>query len=255
MQILISNDDGIQSPGIEALVKALYKEHTLVVAAPAEQQSAKAHAITVRNRLYVEEYLPLQEKYGITALAVTGTPADAVKLYLEGIIGDAAAQRPDLVLSGINDGSNVGTDLLYSGTVGAAAEGFVHNIDSLAVSLDYDSEATFDFVAEKVRERLPQLFPAHAPEGKKLININFPQKLAADCKWIWCRQGIRDYCNAYQPQYDEKGCLFYTVGGCPLDGGNEADTDVMTVAAGHVAVTPLQLDKTDFAALELGREL
>ena len=118
IRILISNDDGIQSPGIEALVKVLHKEHKVIIAAPVTQQSAMAHALTVRKRLYVEHYAPLEEKYGVEALMVSGTPTDCVKLYMEGI----AKEKIDLVISGINNGSNLGTDILYSGTLGAALE-------------------------------------------------------------------------------------------------------------------------------------
>ena len=253
MRILITNDDGIQSSGLEALVRALHKNHQIVVAAPAAQQSAKAHAITVRERLYVDEYAPLKDAYGIQALAIGGTPADTVKLYMEGIIKRDAALKPDLVISGINDGSNVGTDILYSGTIGAATEGYVQGINALAVSLDYNAEYSFDVAAEKIAEKLPQLFP-HDCE-RKLLNVNFPKKMAEQAKWLWCRQGVRDYANAYQPQHDECGRLYYIVGGGPLDGGNPMDTDVMVTASGNIAVTPLQLERTNYENLCLGREL
>lgn len=247
MRILISNDDGIQSAGIEALVKALYREHEVIVAAPAGQQSAKAHAITVRDRLYVEEYQPLQDRYGIKALAIGGTPADTVKLYIEGIIRRDRELMPDLVISGINDGSNLGTDMLYSGTIGAASEGFVQGIDSVAVSLEYDAEYSFDFVAEQFAGRLPELLGRGS--GRKLLNVNFPRRLSDGYEWIWCRQGVRDYQNAYERQQDEEGRVFYTVGGLPLLTGNADDTDVMVTDRGNISVTPLQLDKTDFSAL------
>ena len=247
MRILISNDDGIQSAGIEALVKALYREHEVIVAAPAGQQSAKAHAITVRDRLYVEEYQPLQDRYGIKALAIGGTPADTVKLYIEGIIRRDRELMPDLVISGINDGSNLGTDMLYSGTIGAASEGFVQGIDSVAVSLEYDAEHSFDFVAEQFAGRLPELLGRGS--GRKLLNVNFPRRLSDGYEWIWCRQGVRDYQNAYERQQDEEGRVFYTVGGSPLLTGNTDDTDVMVTDRGNISVTPLQLDKTDFSAL------
>ena len=247
MRILISNDDGIQSAGIEALVKALYREHEVIVAAPAGQQSAKAHAITVRDRLYVEEYQPLQDRYGIKALAIGGTPADTVKLYIEGIIRRDRELMPDLVISGINDGSNLGTDMLYSGTIGAASEGFVQGIDSVAVSLEYDAEHSFDFVAEQFAGRLPELLGRGS--GRKLLNVNFPRRLSYCYEWIWCRQGVRDYQNAYERQQDEEGRVFYTVGGLPLLTGNADDTDVMVTDRGNISVTPLKLDKTDFSAL------
>ncbi|MGM9539855.1 5'/3'-nucleotidase SurE [Anaerovibrio sp.] len=253
MRILISNDDGIRSEGIEALVRSLYREHEVVVAAPAGQQSAKAHAITVRDRLYVEEYRPLQDRYGIQALAIDGTPADTVKLYIEGIIRRDRALMPELVISGINDGSNLGTDMLYSGTIGAASEGFVQGIDAVAVSLEYNAEHSFEFVAEQFAGKLPELL-GHS-SGRKLLNVNFPRKLSGSYDWVWCRQGVRDYCNAYERQQDEAGRVFYTVGGSPLLAGNTDDTDVMVTCRGNISVTPLQLDKTDFSALPSGRNL
>lgn len=244
MRILISNDDGIRSKGLEALVKALYREHEVIVAAPAGQQSAKAHAITVRERLYVEEYQPLRDKYGIAAFAIDGTPADTVKLYMEGIIRKDSALLPDLVLAGINDGSNLGTDILYSGTIGAAAEGFVQGIDAAAVSLEYNAEYSFDFAAELFVKKLPELFDSRSE--RQLLNVNFPQKLLKNYEWIWCRQGIRDYCNAYKRQQDEDGRIFYTVGGEPLPDADNDGTDVMAVSRGNISVTPLRLDKTDY---------
>lgn len=253
MRILISNDDGIQSPGIEALVKALHREHEVIVAAPGGQQSAKSQALTVKDRVYVEEYLPLKEKYGVEALAVHGTPADSVKLYIEGVLGKKQELLPDLVISGINDGPNLGTDILYSGTIGAASEGVVQKAKALAVSLDYQAEYSFDFVAEQLAVKLPKLM--ELTQKFSLLNINFPKRLAADYKWIWTRQGIRDYANAYVAQKDEDGRTFYVVGGHPIDDGNPPETDTMVHGTGNVSVTPLQLDRTILAGLELGAEL
>ena len=253
MRILISNDDGIRAPGLEALVRALCLNHEVIVAAPASQQSAKAHAITVRERLYVDEYMPLQERYGVKAYAIGGTPADTVKLYMEGIIRRRSELMPDLVISGINDGSNIGTDILYSGTIGAATEGYVQSISAIAVSLDYNAQYSFDQVADMLLSKLPDLFKPG--QKRTLLNINFPKKLAANPKWLWCRQGIRDYANAYQPQQDEDGRTYYVVGGGPLDNGNDDDTDVMTIAGGNIAITPLQLDRTKLEGLRPGTAL
>ena len=251
MRILISNDDGIQSRGIEALVRTLYREHEVVVAAPAGQQSAKAHAITVRDRLYVEHYQPLEAQYGIQAISITGTPADTVKLYVEGIIRREKSLMPDVVISGINDGSNLGTDILYSGTVGAAAEGLVQGMDSLAVSLEYNAGYDFSVVAECVADRLPELLAGRSDKlGRQLLNINFPPPLAPASQRGWCRPGVRDYCTAYQRQQAEDGRIFYTVGGTPLVTGNSEDTDVAVTCRGDIAITPLKLDKTDFAVLQ-----
>ncbi|MCR5175657.1 MAG: 5'/3'-nucleotidase SurE [Anaerovibrio sp.] len=243
MKILISNDDGVQSPGIEALVKALYKNHEVTVAAPAGQQSAKAHAITVGQPLYVDEYKPLMEKYGIKAYGIHGTPADSVKLYLEGILEHKPEKYPELIISGINNGSNLGTDLIYSGTVGAAKEGFIHNIPSLAVSLDYHASISFDTAAEELSKKLPELVAAE--DVPRLLNINFPKAFADDYAWYWASQGIRDYENAYIKKVSEDGRMSFVVEGEIIDEGNTPDSDVELCNAGHITVTPIRLKVSD----------
>ena len=146
MRILISNDDGIQAKGLESLVKAFCaRKHTVVVSAPARQQSGMAHALNVGRPLELIRGEALAEKYGIEAWAVDGTPTDSVKLYLEAL----AEEKPDVVVSGINHGANLATDILYSGTVGAAMEGMLHDISSFAVSLDVASTISYDEAAEE----------------------------------------------------------------------------------------------------------
>jgi 5'-nucleotidase len=244
IRILISNDDGIQSPGIEALVKVLHKEHKVIVAAPATQQSAMAHALTVRKRLYVEHYAPLEEKYGVEALMVSGTPTDCVKLYMEGI----AKEKIDLVISGINNGSNLGTDILYSGTLGAALEGHIHGVHAIALSLDYKAELTFDFVAETFVKKMGKLM--NLSDKPQLLNVNFPKKLKADYNWYWAKQGVRDYENAFIPNTDDDGRLYYWVGGEIIDSGNSADTDIELANAGNITVTPILMNWCDFKILD-----
>lgn len=244
IRILISNDDGIQSPGIEALVKALHKEHKVIVAAPATQQSAMAHALTVRKRLYVEHYAPLEEKYGVEALMVSGTPTDCVKLYMEGI----AKEKIDLVISGINNGSNLGTDILYSGTLGAALEGHIHGVHAIALSLDYKAELTFGFVAETFVKKMGKLM--NLSDKPQLLNVNFPKKLKADYNWYWAKQGVRDYENAFIPNTDDDGRLYYWVGGEIIDSGNSADTDIELANAGNITVTPVLMNWCDFKILD-----
>lgn len=247
MRILISNDDGVQSPGIEALVKHLYREHSVVVAAPAGQQSAKAHAITIGQPLFVDEYLPLKETYGIEAYAISGTPADSVKLYLEGILGNNPDEYPDIVISGINNGSNLGTDLLYSGTVGAALEGLVHGIRSIAVSLNYNSAIPFDDVAKAVISKLDVLLDKMDKPG--VLNVNFPVNYNDNPQWIWATQGVRDYENAYLPKYSEDGRLYYMVEGYIIDEGNNNLSDVALCNAGNITVTPVTVSMADREAL------
>lgn len=251
MKILLSNDDGIQAPGLEALLKVLTLQHQVIVAAPATQQSAKAHALSVRSRLYVDNYAPFQEKYGVVALQIGGTPTDCVKLYLEGI----AEEMPDLVISGINDGSNLGTDILYSGTLGAALEGFIHGIPAMAVSLDYNPEISFDFVAGEVSKNLQKLLSlSPVPQ---LLNINFPKKLRQDHQWIWAEQGIRDYANAFNPHRDADGRLYYFVGGEVMEQENTPVSDIVLQEQGNITVTPIRSFWQDDAFLQgrLGRQV
>ena len=147
MRILISNDDGIQAKGLEALVKAFCaRKHTVIVSAPARQQSGMAHALNVGRPLELVRGEELAAKYGIEAWAVNGTPTDSVKLYLEAL----AEEKPDVVVSGINHGANLATDILYSGTVGAAMEGMLHDIASFAVSMDVDSTISYEEAAEEM---------------------------------------------------------------------------------------------------------
>ncbi|WP_407398336.1 5'/3'-nucleotidase SurE [Anaerovibrio sp.] len=243
MKILISNDDGVQSPGIEALVKALHKDYEVVVAAPATQQSAKAHAITVGQPIYVDKYQPLADTYGIEAYSVFGTPADSVKLYLEGLLGHKPEKYPDLVISGINNGSNLGTDLIYSGTVGAAREGYIHKISSLAVSLDYNASITFDMVAQELAKKLPELLALS--KDTIFFNINFPKAFHEDFKWHWARQGVRDYENAYIPRISEDGRMYFMVEGDIIDEGNTPDADITLCNSGHITITPMRLSVAD----------
>lgn len=243
MKILISNDDGVQSPGIEALVKVFSGTHEVVVAAPATQQSAKAHAITVGQPIYVDKYKPLMDKYSIEAYSVYGTPADSVKLYLEGLLEHKTENYPELVISGINNGSNLGTDLVYSGTVGAAREGYIHNISSLAVSLDYNASISFDMVAEELFKKLPEILSIS--EEKMFYNINFPKKFHDDYMWHWASQGVRDYENAYIPRNSEDGRMYFMVEGDIVDNGNLPDADITLCNNGHITITPMRLKMAD----------
>lgn len=218
LRILLSNDDGIEAEGIEALVRALYKDHEVIVAAPMHQQSGMAHALTVGAPIEVAENARLQKKYGIKALAIAGTPTDAVKIYLEALAGDA---KPDLVVSGINHGANLATDILYSGTVGAAIFA-----DDLPKFLDH--------------------------ENKKLCfyNINFPKRLKdGQAQYVFGRQGKRDYINAFKKEM-KAGKTYYTISGEIYDSDKGSATDIYATEAGFISVTPLIIDMSDYVALE-----
>lgn len=244
MRILLVNDDGITSPGLSALVQALSSYHSVVVTAPAAEQSGKSHAVTVRQRIEIERYqgfFPAVE----AAWKIHGTPADCVKIYLEAMISEKG--RPDLVISGINEGANLGTDVIYSGTVGAAMEGYMHQIPALAVSLDIHSELSYGRVARCLLHQIP--FFAHVHPSPYLLNINFPVRLRDDKPiFAYTALGQRDYLNAFQ-RIEKDDQIFYYMEGEIYDGPNNEMTDIYAVDAGYIAVTPLQTDLTDTGAL------
>lgn len=248
MRILLSNDDGIEAQGIEALVRALHKEHEVIVSAPMYQQSGMAHALTVGTPMEVKHKERLEAAYGITAIAVDGTPTDSVKIYLEAIAGN---KKPDLVISGINHGANLATDILYSGTVGAAMEGYLHDISAIALSVDINSNLSYDEVAEIFAADLSKLI---APEDKPFFyNVNFPKELKdGKAQYVLGRQGKRDYINAFNRE-ERDGHVFYTISGEVYDTDKGNATDLFAIESGYISITPLITDLTDY--MELDKQL
>lgn len=252
MNILLANDDGYDAAGIHALAKEMVRGgHRVILCAPRFQQSGMAHAMSVKKAFEVSEVPELKKELGVQeAYQVDGTPTDSVKLYLEAL--KPANFSIDLVLSGINDGANLATDVLYSGTVGAALEGYLHDIPSIAVSLDYEAGYSFEQAAQLVRpfieERMEsQKEKVHSPF---FLNINFPASLAKDAVFVMSRLGKRDYENAYKKTIDADGRITYWASGEIVDSDNGAHTDLLATSQGHISVTPLATDLTDFSALE-----
>ena len=244
LNILILNDDGIAAEGIRVLARRLAGVHNVTVAAPMHQQSGTSHALTIGRAIEVREDTSFDPAARIAAWAIDGTPTDCAKLYLDAI----ASEPPDVVLSGINHGSNLGTDVIYSGTVGAAFEGYFHGIPSFALSLLDGSSLSFADAAdcfvtfmEKVLVTADQPF---------LLNINFPKELAGDePRFVFCRQGGRDYVNAFERIEMEEGRVHYKVAGEVSDTDKGIGTDIYAVEHGLIAVTPLGVDMTDYPLL------
>jgi 5'-nucleotidase len=246
LRILLSNDDGIKAAGIEALVRALHKEHEIIVSAPMKQQSGMSNALTIGTPIEVARDKMLEEKYGIEAWAVGGTPADSAKLYIEAFM---TKDRPvDLVVSGINHGANLATDIIYSGTVGAAMEGYFHDIPSFALSLDTASKLTYDEAAEIFACDLAKLMP---DAGKVfLYNVNFPLFLKDGLpQYVYGRQGKRDYLNAFTRE-ERDGKVYYTMAGEVYDSDKGSATDIYATEQGYISITPLVADMTDYVALD-----
>ncbi len=249
MRILLTNDDGIKAEGMAALVRALAPRHTLDIAAPAKEQSGTAHAMTVHRDIEAARY----DGFGGAvreAWSIDGTPTDCVKIYLEAIA--AREDWPELVVSGVNHGENLGTDVLYSGTVGGALEGYLHGISAVALSLGKDSRLAMARAAEVFARSLPWFF-AQSHEAF-FFNVNFPRELRHEPPdFAWAKLGHRDYVNAFD-RIERDGRLFYHIGGDICDWGNDEATDIELVGQGYITVTPISTNMTDFPFLR-GRGL
>lgn len=245
MRILISNDDGIYAPGLNALARRLCRDHEVTVVAPSREQSASGHSITIGRILRAEE-ITLPGVSGV-ACKVDGTPADCI---LFGIL-EVMSQRPDIVISGINDGQNLGTDALYSGTVSAAMEGAVNGIRSMAVSLCRSPGIAKDFdAAARCAQRLMEKYSSVIVEGT-MLNINIPPTVRDDTPEVFTRVGKSDYNNHFIRRSDPFGRDYYWLAGEPTaEKINGDDTDIEYFKRGYVTIVPLNYDLTDSRVLE-----
>ena len=243
MKILLTNDDGIGSAGkgLWALADALkVRGHEVTIAAPLNQQSGTAHALTFLRDIEYRRF----DNPDFEAWTFDGTPTDCVKIYLEGM----SDKKFDALISGINDGANLATDVLYSGTVGAALEGFLHAIPSIAVSRDKNSTIPFDAAASATVDYLEKILSVkHEPF---LHNVNFPKKFrAGKPEFVSARLGHRDYINAFTSRTDGEGRAYFRIGGTIVDLDDSAGTDIHAVNLGCVSVTPLHSDAADYEAI------
>jgi 5'-nucleotidase len=245
MVILVSNDDGVYSPGIQVLAKTLQGLGTVYLVAPDRERSAASHALTLHRPLLVEEVRPRM-------YSVNGTPSDCVNLAINGLL----PERPSLVVSGINRGGNMGEDVTYSGTVSAAMEGVLLRVPSFAVSIA--GEGDFQFAAaarvalglagrilEQIRRGGQGLPPG------TLLNVNVPNLPLKDLKGIRVtHQGKRHFSKGeVQELVDPRGRRLYWIGGNGLVWEQRKGSDFEAVEGGWVSVTPLHLDLTHYAVL------
>jgi 5'-nucleotidase len=233
MRILISNDDGIHAPGIRALAQVATSFGDVTVVAPDRQRSASSHGISLHSRLYVEEvdfHTP-----GVEAYALSGTPVDCVKWAVT-VLGPS--RKFDLMLSGINEGLNLATDVLYSGTLAAAGEAALQHIPAIAFSLAgppfrYDEAAN---VARRIVQALARIpFPPDT-----FVSVNFPSSGILHAPWSVTRLGARSYVDKFFLKTDESGRQYYTYGGEAVDDVGGPDADVWAVNNGEVSLTPLR---------------
>jgi 5'-nucleotidase len=243
--ILLTNDDGIGAPGIRTLALALAPLGELVVCAPESEQSAVGHGISLGRPLRVRAL-------EAGRFAVSGTPADSVLLGLF----ELCPRKPDLVVSGINHGVNLGSDVFYSGTLAGALEGAIHGAPALAVSQELATgaestqlgallERTARFAACLARRII-----AHPPAGALTLSVNAPARMTD--RFMWTRLGQRRYQEQVVKRLDPRGVPYYWIGGPALPGASAAGTDVRAVEDGVISVSVLDLD---LSAVVVGAEL
>lgn len=242
--VLLTNDDGIRAPGLQALHNALTNYFDVTVVAPAGERSGVSHSITLDAPLRVWPY----EDKGMTGWRVAGTPADCVRLALRQLV-----ERPvDLVASGVNRGNNVGVCALYSGTVAGATEGAVSGLPALAISLcgwqdpDYSTAASLGAsLCQRLASKVISLRPGC------LLSVNVPDLPASEIRGIRATRhaataGLDD---DYEPRRNPRGDSYYWLTGKFMADGNDPNTDVGAIHGGYVSVTPLQVDWTSDASL------
>ncbi|AEH51129.1 5'/3'-nucleotidase SurE [Pseudothermotoga thermarum] len=231
MKVLITNDDGVTSIGLITLAKVFSKEHEVLVVAPESEQSATGHAITVRMPIWVKRVKVLDS---FPVYAATGTPADCVKIGVEVL----AKGKVDLVLSGINIGHNLGTDVVYSGTVSGALEGALLGIPSIALSApiseNFDFEAAARFILNFVRN-----FDFNLLEKFCALNVNFPE---GEIKgWKATKQSKRRYADKFEERKDPSGNTYYWMYGDIIEDDTDPDADYIVVKSGYVSITPISV--------------
>jgi 5'-nucleotidase len=245
MRILLTNDDGIHAPGLDVLEKiARQFSDDIWIVAPAEEQSGAGHSLTLSRPVRLHQH-------GERRFAVSGTPTDAVMMALRKVLPG----KPDLLLSGVNRGANLGDDVTYSGTVSAAIEGALAGIRSIALSQVYEKEGMGDAVPFAAAEAwgakviAPLLDTPFAP--RTLVNINFPPLAPADVHGIRVvRQGFHDYARGSVVEgTDPRGYHYYWFGLYGIEHTPGHATDLEAIQDGYVSVTPLQLDLTHDASL------
>ena len=259
MKLLISNDDGISSLGVRSLADVLAEAgHEVTVVCPNRERSATGHGLTLHEPIRAEVVNSIFHPQ-VTAWSCSGTPSDCVKLGLWALMENS----PDLVLAGINHGSNLGTDVLYSGTVSAAMEGFIQGIPSIAFSLANYTAQEFQVAAMFAQTLVNQIDKQPLPEPT-LLNVNVPPVPLSEIAGVKItRQGIRRYIETFEKRVDPRGKTYYWLVGEAIEDVEQPDhlhlppeipTDVQAIRDRYISVTPLQYNLTDAAGVHCLQE-
>ena len=243
--ILITNDDGIAAPGIKALVESVKHLGTIVVLAPDSPQSAMGHAITINKPLRVDKSHIFE---GVESYQCSGTPVDCVKLAHDKIL----PRLPDLVLSGINHGSNSSINVIYSGTMSAAVEAAIEGIPSIGFSLlDYSYDADFEPAKNYITHIVEKVIQYSLPKYVTL-NVNIPKLKKEEIKGIKiCRQARAKWDEDFDERIDPSGRKYYWLTGKFTLLEESHDTDQAALNDGYISVVPIKFDMTDYDALDV----
>ncbi|MGO5064817.1 5'/3'-nucleotidase SurE [Clostridium sp. LCP25S3_F8] len=244
MNILLTNDDGIDAEGINTLAKLLSKYHNVIMVAPEDQRSASGHSITIYEPIVVKQ---VRKPYDIEAYSISGTPADCVKVALDKLISN----NIDIVISGINKGLNMGNDILYSGTVSAAIEGSMYKIPSIAVSAEFvrGKKENYEIAAKYTLEIINRV-KKEKLKNDVVLNLNIPFCSEEEIKGIKvCKVGNRIFNTRFSEEIDEDGNKILKLEG-DINKNINDDTDVYYIRNKYVTLTPLHYDLTNFNILE-----
>jgi 5'-nucleotidase len=235
MEILVTNDDGIHAEGLRVLSEAVRPLGNLTIVAPDREQSATSHSLTLHRPLRIRH---LEAR----VLTVDGTPTDCVLLGVHGFL----KRKPDLIVSGINHGPNMGNDVFYSGTVAAASEGAFLGIPSIAISLATWEKAEFETAGRVARSLVQSLLRVGIPAGK-CVNINIPSRPWAELRGVRVtRLGTRVFRDVIVEKVDPRGKAYYWIGGEDPTWEHDEASDFAAVSEGFVSVTPLSFELTDY---------
>ncbi len=247
MDILVSNDDGIDSPGLYELANALKKIGNVTVVAPRTEQSAVGHAITMKNPLRITEFYKNNEFFGY---AVDGTPADCVKIGMRNIL----SKNPDVVVSGINHGSNTAINIIYSGTVSAAREAAIFDVPSIAVSVTSHDAIHFDFACDLAKKLALDIKKNGLKKGT-LLNVNVPNVPKEEVAGVRItHQGKSRWDDTYEERIDPYGKKYYWLTGQLEDVDTTLNLDQGAIRNKFASVSPIYFDLTDYETFEKLKE-
>ena len=252
--IFVTNDDGYRAKGFKAALEVAREFGRVIAVAPAEAQSGKSQAITMYDPLFLDKH---HEEEGMEIYSFSGTPVDCAKVTFDHLLGE---QRVDLVISGINHGSNAATNVLYSGTMGAAMEGTFYGVPSVGLSLtSHDADADFEAAKEYARRIISSVLEHEGSEQNKglCLNVNIPDIPAAEIRGVkLCRQCRGYWKDDFFRHEDPRGrTYFWLSGGFSNAEPCAEDTDEWALQNGYVSVVPVQIDMTDYARMSYMQEV